>query len=452
MDKDLTKKELLVKGIKVLKTQGWRALLQKVNKKILFNKSIKITPLSLDINCLQIREPKDRYIHSPINSKISLIITTKRVAKDLEFTIRKLCQQIGISHIEIIIIKFGSEDKNLNICNDCSIEILQNKESLFYTSETINKLIEAINGEYIVFISQDAFPIGNYWLYDLIIPLYCQEISAVVSTAIPHIKADLFNSWLYWYRHQILDFMKDTLLNKQSFKALTLMDEKSKTVLITLNNNPLCLKADLLRKYLSYSDYVDDLNLLLKLIKDGHSIMFQTSNAVIKSENGNALFYLKKSYTERLSLYKILEIPRNTEPLYALFGALCHLYLNLKKNINLLKDTSAKPSVVLGSLLSKLKEDKDESTFDLSSPEGHLDSFFFNHKPIKDELIIDRAYKLFTSKLESLSDYLLSLDLCLDTREDLAKCVYNIFSYVCGIFLAENSQEEIPSLRKEIFE
>lgn len=454
MSKEHTKREILTKGLKVLQTQGWRSLLQKINKRFLFRKSIKILPLPPYIYSIKTNEAKNRDISEPLRSRISIIIHTRNAGDNLEFLLRKIHQQLGVTKIEIIIIDFYSDDNTLNICKEYPTITLQNTEN-YYTSDTFNNLKKIITGEYLVITSHDAYPVGNYWLYDQIIPLLKEGLSATTTSTIPHSNADIYNCWRYWYQNKLLGHENDTLINRDLLPALDMLEEKYKTILTNLTDGGVCIKRDLFFKYIDQPDIAGQLDIILRLIKEGHSILLQKSNSIIKSTNKEPLYHLKKSYRDRASLNKNLAIQRNDASIKILLETLSYLYMILKKNLNILGIKKDKSSVIIERLLSDINMESsiNDSLSNYSiSGDPQLDIFFNSFIPFKHVTFSDKALEFFRSALIDFLEYLLYTDCHINSQEDLVGSLYNLFSYKSGIFLAENSQVEIPSLKKGIFE
>lgn len=74
--------------------------------------------------------------------------------------------------IEILIIDSGSTDTTLDIiARHASVRLVQIPQSEFGHGKTRNRAAELARGEFIVYLSHDAVPIGENWLTTLLLPL-----------------------------------------------------------------------------------------------------------------------------------------------------------------------------------------------------------------------------------------------------------------------------------------
>ena len=286
--------KLLRKGWHVLKYQGIKVALQKANKKLLLFKSIRKPRQQVNFGPISVPTVGHVIIHEPLKTKVSVIIPTKNAGQEFEYSLRRISQQVGIQEIELIIIDSGSTDGTLNICNLYTNKVYEIPPGDFHHARTRNFGVNKATGSFIVFTVQDAIPVGNYWLYKLVSPLYEGKVSAVSARQIPRSDADLFAVWSY-YNHNIeyLRSDKDRISASvpEVFDTLSIQEKRS---LAGLDNACLCLSKEIIQKYQFQSDYAEDLELGVRLLKNDHELMFQSSNAIIHSHNRDALFLKEK--------------------------------------------------------------------------------------------------------------------------------------------------------------
>lgn len=444
------KENVFIKGIKVLKHQGLQALIQKANKKFLFNRSIKASPSLISIDSSIISKVGNMDIIEPIKSKVSIIIPTKNAGDEFDYTLRRITQQEGIREIEFVIIDSGSDDKTLEIAKKYSSTIFQISPDAFHHARTRNYGAEKATGEYLVFTVQDAIPIGNYWLYKLLMPIYSGSASAASAIQIPRSDADLFACWSYWAHYvKFLRREKDSIYNRASFDNFDRLSEGDKRIAVSLDNVSLGIKKEIFNLYQFHADYAEDLELGVRLIKDGHSLIFQSSNAVIHSHNRPPVYYLKRSYSDRISVCKILNIKRNRISTKALIESMSYTYRLLKRCLQSLKIKGDKPWVTVETLISDIySQSKKYNSF--SSPltgDSHLDAFFRYESPIKHDAITLEIIDIFCDNLKSFREYLTMFDSFQWHDKELIESIYKIFSNVAGTCIAANTQDEIAALK-----
>jgi rhamnosyltransferase len=99
---------------------------------------------------------------------ISIIIPTKNGEYWLQQTLSAIVNQTLFSKSEIIVIDSGSTDKSLDILKQYPVKLIQIKAEDFNHGETRNIAAREANGKYVVMTVQDAMPVNEYWLQNLL--------------------------------------------------------------------------------------------------------------------------------------------------------------------------------------------------------------------------------------------------------------------------------------------
>ena len=442
-----TQENILIKGIKVLRRQGLRALIQKANKKFLFNKSIKSLPVGIDTSFAS--NILDSDIDNTIEAKVSVIIPTKNAGDEFDYILRRITQQEYIGEIEIIIVDSGSSDNTLEIAKKYSASIFQIEPVDFHHARTRNFGAEKATGEFLVFTVQDAIPVGNKWLYKLLSPIHSGKVTSVSSIQIPRSDADLFSCWSYWSHYlKFLGRDSDHLI-KAGFEGFDKLDERGKRIVASLDNVSMGIKKEIFDLYQFNADYAEDIELGVKLIKNGHSILFQSTNAVVHSHNRPPLYYMERSYLDRIAVCSILNIKRNSLSSKLLMESLCYIYEVLKKCLEDLKSLKGDPSYAVQSLIDDIYLDNGQYNPSFHSLQGDtgLDAFFRKEIPVNHQSIVVEIKNIFCDNLRSFADYLSKYHTIEGAEQNLICSIYKIFGNVAGSYIAANTKDEIKALR-----
>jgi glycosyltransferase involved in cell wall biosynthesis len=164
-----------------------------------------------------------------IEKNISIIIPTKNAGPDFDFTLEKIRTQKGIKEPEIIIVDTGSTDETVKLAEKYGATVYRIKPEEFNHGLTRNYGAEKVTGDYILFMVQDAIPIGNYWLYKMVKVLESDtKIAAASCRQVPRSDADLFASYTMWYHYRVMEFNNDKIVstNKENFKKLTEIEKR----------------------------------------------------------------------------------------------------------------------------------------------------------------------------------------------------------------------------------
>ncbi len=446
-----TQGSLLLKGLNTLRSQGGKALVFKMNKKLLFSRSIK-QPFLIRFSPLQIRSVSEVYIEKPLKAKISVIIPTKNAGDDFEYTLRKISRQEGIDEIELIIIDSGSRDRTVDIAREYTENVFQINPDDFHHARTRNFGAEMASGDFLVFTVQDAIPVGSQWLYKLISPLSQGLVSAVSARQIPRSDSDFFAVWSYWnhdLRYLGNDRDRVSHISPDAFQKLGIQEKRS---LAGLDNVCLGIAKKTFDLYLFHSEYAEDFELGVRLISEGNPLMFQSSNAVIHSHNRPPLYYFKRSYTDTLILSEILHTDRKETEAESVMGAISYFYAILKTAISeLRKDQSfaSNPEWVIHSLINLLYDKITwfNPTWQTVHGDHLLDEYFRDIPSCSKREIVSELYPEITDRFYSFSHFMRSYADIQPFWEDFVDCLYKIFCITSGNYLGMNTRVHSTSLR-----
>ncbi len=388
-------------------------------------------------------------IGEPIRAKASIIIPTKNAGEEFEYALRRIMQQEGVEDKEVIVIDSGSEDRTLEIAGRYTQNVFRISPEDFHHARTRNLGAGKATGDFLVFTVQDAIPVSNSWLHKLLYPVYRGEASAVSARQIPRADADLFASWSYW-NHNInyLGGDKDRRYNKAAVDSFETLSMSTRRAMASLDSVCLGIGKSTFDKYLFNPDYAEDLDLGIRLLADGHTIILQSSNAVIHSHNRQASYFLKRSYIDTSSLWNMLKIAKNDIPVEQVMGATCCLYAALKACLTTLRskeDGHEKPYLFLHSLSDSLRNSINAFNPAWRSLRGDalLDDFFGKVEPYNHKEIIGGIYANLMNNLLSFSKFVTRYTSIQGIEEDFLSSIYKLFCITAGNYLGENTQARI---------
>ena len=91
----------------------------------------------------------------------------------------KLKKQKFVKSIEIIVVDSGSKDDTLKIAEKYQAHIYKIKHEEFSHSFARNMGAKKASGEIIIFMTQDALPIGDNWISKIVKPIDECKVAAV---------------------------------------------------------------------------------------------------------------------------------------------------------------------------------------------------------------------------------------------------------------------------------
>ncbi len=238
-----------------------------------------------------------------IDKKISIIIPTKNAGSDFPFLMKILRLQEGFREIEIVIVDSGSTDDTVQIAESNQAVVVKIDPSEFSHSYARNLGAEHATGDYLLFTVQDALPPNSTWLYELFQVLKNQDVVAVSCAETPREDADLFYRQICWNHYNFLGINAGDRI----FSLPDKLDNISLRQNAQLSDLANLISRDVFNKYHYRLDYAEDLDLGIRLIKDGYKIAFLGSIRIIHSHNRLPYYFLKRGYVDNQFLSDVFD-------------------------------------------------------------------------------------------------------------------------------------------------
>jgi rhamnosyltransferase len=110
---------------------------------------------------------------------VSIIIPVKDGGDDLIRCLAAIAEQALDSEIEVVVLDSGSTDGSVAAAARRGARVIEIPPEEFHHGATRNVGAESASGELLVFLSQDAEPVGRDWLATLIAPLEADQVAGV---------------------------------------------------------------------------------------------------------------------------------------------------------------------------------------------------------------------------------------------------------------------------------
>jgi hypothetical protein len=236
---------------------------------------------------------------------VSVVIPTNSSIESISPTINGLLSQIGIKNLEIILINSGKFD--LSALESNQIKIISIPSSEFNHGSTRNLGAEQAIYEYLVFLTDDAIPILNDLLYRLCDSLYSEPKAAVATgIQIPRSDSDLLYEFFINNHYKFLNLNSDRVAYAENYDKL---ENDEKRIISQIDDVCSCYRRDIFLQY-KYKkiQYAEDLDMGLRLVKDGFLTIQLISAAVIHSHNRSPFYYCKRGTVDVLMVNDIIGI------------------------------------------------------------------------------------------------------------------------------------------------
>lgn len=245
---------------------------------------------------------------SPLKVPVSVVIPTRNAGPDFVHVLNTIKRQKGINPAEVILVDSSSEDDTVRIARHYGARVFSIDPAEFGHGRTRNFGARQAGGEYIIFLSQDAIPAGDLCFRDMILGMQeDQALAAVSARQIPRSDADLYACWEMWNHYEkFMQYSGDRVLSvsKGSFDSLGPADKRRTA---QIDNVFSCIRRSVFLETL-FSDipYAEDLDLGLRLLRKGYKLAFLSSIAAIHSHNRDAMYYFRRSCTDRRALVSLV--------------------------------------------------------------------------------------------------------------------------------------------------
>lgn len=296
-------------AIRYIRLYGFRQFWLKVKNKLVSGKSISN---NLNRSPLVIQHVGSKVSIAAFTSDdkieifdktVSVIIPTKNAGKDFPILMKSLNAQRGFKKIEVVIVDSGSTDKTLETAKLLGATVVNIKPEDFSHSGSRNLGAKAASGDYLLFMVQDALPPNDTWLYTMYLTLKENDLAAVSCAETPREDADLFYRQSCWNHYNFLGVNGADRI----FSLPKSQDHVSLRQNGQLSDLANLISSDLFMQYAYRLNYAEDLDLGIRLIKDGHKLAFLGSTRVIHSHNRPPFYFLKRGFVDNIFLSDIFD-------------------------------------------------------------------------------------------------------------------------------------------------
>lgn len=257
-----------------------------------------------------------------LETQVSVVIPTKNGGQDFGRLMKMLNQQKGFREIEIVIVDSGSSDSTVEIAKQYGAKVIEILPEEFSHSYARNLGVQKAQGEYVLVMTQDAMPTSLFWIRNFYHALTHQSnIAAVSCGEFPRLDADLYHRAFTWNHYKFLGSYENDVINEYPKSNDSEMLHKA----AQLSDIACFMKRETAKKYPYQGAFAEDLDLGMRLLKDGYKVGFLGHELAIHSHKRTAYYYLKRRFVEFITLKKLLPNQRyiRTEYIELMHETLC---------------------------------------------------------------------------------------------------------------------------------
>jgi glycosyltransferase involved in cell wall biosynthesis len=238
----------------------------------------------------------------PAEAAVSVVVPVKNAGPGLADLLDSLQRQKGFKDIELVVVDSGSTDGSVGVAQRYGAKLLEILPEEFSHSYARNLGAEHASGDVLLFTVQDALPPEDTWLAEMFAPLARDGVAAVSCDEHPREDADLFYRVLSWSHRRYLELDRgDRITSKPATNDPDALRKNAQ-----LTDVACLIRRDLFLRYRHRGDFAEDLDLGLRLIRDGYRLALLASTWILHSHNRPPWYHLRRSYVDTLALLRLL--------------------------------------------------------------------------------------------------------------------------------------------------
>ena len=239
-----------------------------------------------------------------LDVSVSVVIPTYNAGPEWRWLLRKLWAQKGVRQLEVIAVDSGSSDGTSEFAEQQGCQVIRISKSEFSHSFARNLGASRASGDMLLFMVQDAYPVGDYWVHGLARTLLepaSERVSAVSAVEFPRNDSDIFYDFLMDTHYTFLGCRDNDRIGH-----LVGSDHVSLRTQGQLSDVACMVPRPLFAKFGYEGRYAEDLRLGIRLIQEGHQIAMLSSIKVIHSHNRTPAYFLRRCFVDLVFLGETL--------------------------------------------------------------------------------------------------------------------------------------------------
>lgn len=223
---------------------------------------------------------------------VSIIIPTKNGGAHLEKVLQMIYAQVCEYPFEVIVIDSGSTDGTVDIVRRYPLRLLEIRPEDFGHGKTRNFGAEFAEGEHLVFVTQDAIPATDRWLFNLVRNLEGPEVAGVYGRQIPREDTNPMERFFLNTRYPMHKMVKSVKREKIDMNTIFFSNANS------------AIKKDVLQRYPFLDNLImsEDQEWAKRVLLNEYEIVYDPEAAVYHSHNFCLKTVFKRYFDSGVSL------------------------------------------------------------------------------------------------------------------------------------------------------
>ncbi len=206
------------------------------------------------------------------SNDVTIILLTRNAGNDFSRTLKKIFSQKKVN-FDVLQIDSSSTDSTLSIAAEYKLKQIVIPKAEFNHGSTREMGIEQASGEIVVFLTQDAVPSSDDWLFNLVSPFKDKKVAGTFGRQLVTTSSNLYEN--YYYSKEFPD-RNCSWTEKNYLNAGVLFSDV---------NSALRRDLYLKNRYKGNILVSEDIQWAQNIIKKGYEITYVSSASVFHSHN-----------------------------------------------------------------------------------------------------------------------------------------------------------------------
>ena len=237
----------------------------------------------------------------------TVIIPTKNGGEDFACLLRALAQQSIWNQVELIVVDSGSEDDTVKLAREAGARVITIPPQEFNHGATRDLGVLHAKNEHVVLMVQDALPANPYMLEALVSALSDKQVAGAYCRQVPRPEADVLTKRnLNGWRTGGCEREVRSIPSLPWYEALSPMQRY-----LFCNFDNVCSavnKSAWKQEPFGLVEFGEDIAWAERVLKRGHTIIFEPSAIVIHSHNRGLRYEYDRTYICHRSLYRLFRV------------------------------------------------------------------------------------------------------------------------------------------------
>ena len=229
--------------------------------------------------------------------KASIVIPTYNGADTLDACLKQIYAQETPWDFDVHIIDSGSTDGTLDIIRKYPVNLTQIPNCEFSHGGTRNRAAQGATGEFILFLVQDAEPIGTDWLRTLVAAADQEGIVGAFGSQLPRPDASIYTKWVM--TDALPDSQQMVIKRVEEGEVWESIPPRKRYDLAFFHDANSCLRRQVFLQY-PYRDvqYGEDMDWSRRILMAGYAVVYEPKACVMHSHDRSVVYEFKRAYAD----------------------------------------------------------------------------------------------------------------------------------------------------------